>query len=157
MLGWLLPCISIYQLWVYTCPFPPEPPSHLPPHLSPLVRHKAPACAVWCLYVPAAYSEFPLASCCTHGNVCLRAPSQLVPPSPSPLCPLVCSPCLRLHCGPAYRIINTVCLDSLTCSYPYFLLIAFLLPSKNTASMRAKFSSVLHTDISQTLEIEPGS
>ena len=41
MLCWSLPYINMNQPQVYICLLPPEPPSHLPPHPTPLGGHRA--------------------------------------------------------------------------------------------------------------------
>ena len=45
MLCWFLPYNNVNQLLVYICPLPLEPPSHLPPHPTPLGCHRAPCWA----------------------------------------------------------------------------------------------------------------
>ena len=88
MLCWFLPYININQSWVYICPLPLEPLSHLPP-IPPLqvTEHG--------FELPESYSKFPLAICFTYGSGCVSMLlSPFVPPSPSPLCLQACSPCL---------------------------------------------------------------
>ena len=41
MLCWFLPYNNVNQPQVYLCPLPLEPPSHLPPHPTPLGCHRA--------------------------------------------------------------------------------------------------------------------
>ena len=89
------------QPWVYICLLPLKPPSHLPPHPTPLGCHRAPR-----FELPASYSTFPLAVSLTYGDVCVSMLlSQFIPPSPSPTvsislfclsaCPLL--PCKEVH------------------------------------------------------------
>jgi len=42
MLCWFLSYINMDQPQVYMCALPLEPPSHLPPHSTPLGCHRAP-------------------------------------------------------------------------------------------------------------------
>ena len=42
ILCWFLPYSDMNQPWVYKCPLPFEPLSHLPPHPTPLSCQKAP-------------------------------------------------------------------------------------------------------------------
>ena len=70
--------ISVNQPRVYMCPLRFEPPSHLPPHLTPL------GCLERQVELPALYSIFLLAICFTYGNLCVSMLlSQFVPASPS--------------------------------------------------------------------------
>ena len=41
LLCWFLPSIDMSQAQGHICPHPPEPPSHLLPHPTPLGRHRA--------------------------------------------------------------------------------------------------------------------
>ena len=88
----------------YICPLPLEPPSHLPPHPTPLGYHRA-------LDLSSLHDRlnFNWLSNFTYGNVYVSMLlSQFVPPFPSPPCPQVCSLCLWLHCCPASRFMGTI-------------------------------------------------
>ena len=91
---WFLQYISMNQPYVFICPLCLEPPSHLPPHLTPLCCHRAPY----------------LSSLCHMGNSCQLAINilhvvmymfQCYSPNSSrllhTLCPQVCSLCLHFH------------------------------------------------------------
>ena len=93
------------QPQVYKCTPHFEPPSHLPPHLTPL------GCLEHWVELPALYSKFLLALCFTYGNLCV---STLLSPT---LSPQVCSLRLHLHCCPADGFISTVFLDSIHMHY----------------------------------------
>ena len=82
-----MPCITMSQPWVYTCPFPLEPPSHLPPHPTPFSVTEQQA------ELPASYSKFPLTVLHMAMHVFPRHslnPSHCLLPRP---CPRVCSLC----------------------------------------------------------------
>ena len=80
------------------------PPSWTSPLPSPPGCHRALGWSSLC------YSNFPVAICCTYGNVYVSMLlSQFVPPSPSPICPQVCS--LSLYSWPTNRFISMIFLD----------------------------------------------
>ena len=109
ILWWFLPYINMKWPELYICPLPPESPSCLPPHPTPLGCHKPLGFGF-----PVSYSKFPLAVYFTYGHVYVSMLlSQIIPPSPSPLCPKVCSSCLHLLCFPTSSIIGTTFLDSI--------------------------------------------
>ena len=80
ILCWFLPYINMNQSQIYIYPLPFEPPSHLPPHPTPLGCHRA--LGLRSLHHRAnshRLSNFP------YGNVYVSMlPSQFAPPSPSP-------------------------------------------------------------------------
>ena len=80
--------------YVYICPFPPEPPSHLP-HPSKSSQHRAEP--------PVLYGSIPLVIYLTHGCVYISVLlSQLAPPL---LPPLVHKPVLYICASiPALQI-----------------------------------------------------
>ena len=95
------------QPLVHTCPLPPEPPFHLPPHTA-LQPVREPL-----FEFPESYSKFPLAIYFTYGNINLHVTlsTHLTHFSPT-LCPQVCSLCLFLCC-PENKFISTIFLDSI--------------------------------------------
>ena len=86
---------------VYTWSFPHEPPSHFPPHPTPLHCHTAPG-----LSSLHQNRKFPLALYFTFSNVYVSMLlSPFIPFSLLPLCPQqVCSLCLCFYCFPAYML-----------------------------------------------------
>jgi len=58
--------LSMNQPQVYTYPLPFKPPSHLPPHPTPLGWYRAPVWVSW------AIQQFLVAIYFTHGNVSFR-------------------------------------------------------------------------------------
>ena len=104
LMGWFLPCINMNQPRVYTCPLPPEPPSHRTPHPTPLGCHRAPGSdslrhAANPRWLPGVHMVMHLFQRC-----CLSPSNPLLPS----LCPHVSSPCPSLHCCPACRFISTI-------------------------------------------------
>ena len=86
----------------------PEPPSHLSLHTISLGHPSAPAPSI--LY-PASNLDWWFIS---YMILYVSIPfSQIIPPSPSPQSPKVCSVYLRLFCCLAYRVIITICLNSI--------------------------------------------
>ena len=78
ILCWFLPHINMNQPQVYICRLPLEPPSHLPPHPTPLCCHTALGWAPW------GTQQVSLAICVTYGHAYVSMPLfQFVPPSPS--------------------------------------------------------------------------
>ena len=75
VLCWFLPYISMGQPQVYTCPLPLEPPSHLPPHPTPLGGHSAPG------WAPCTLQQLPT-GCPFHtwGCMCFLATLSLSRP-----------------------------------------------------------------------------
>ena len=101
ILCWFLPYINMDQPWVYMWLLPREPPSHLPPHPTPLDCYRA---TVW---VPWSHCTFPLALYFTYVSLwfhaslhsshlllptCLPVSISLFPMSASPLLP-----CKEIH------------------------------------------------------------
>ena len=71
---------AIHQHESATGPLPHEPPSHLPPHHTPLVCHRALGGA------PCITQHILMATYFTHGHVFVSMlHSQFVPPSPFPV------------------------------------------------------------------------
>ena len=92
---WFLQYISMNHPYVYMCPLPLEPPSHLPPHPTPLRSHRAPYLSSLC----HTTNSHQLAINILHVVMYMF---QQYPPNSSrlllpPLCSQVCSRCLRFH------------------------------------------------------------
>ena len=86
------------------CP-PFEPPSHLPPHPTPLWWYSAPVRVSWDIH------KFPLAICVTYGNVSFHGTLSIqltLPPST-----YVYSLCLFFLCCPVSKFFSTIFLDSI--------------------------------------------
>ena len=100
MLCWFLPHINVNQPQAYACPATLDPPSHLPPHPTPLGCHKA---LCWSRLCPTANSHW--LSVLHTGMSPSQWYSQFTPPSPSPLCAQVCALCLSpgLLCNEGHR------------------------------------------------------
>ena len=72
--------INMNQPQIYVCPLPPEPPSSLPAHPTPLRCHRA-----LDLSSLHQYREFPLAVYFTYGNVYVSMLlSRFISPFPFP-------------------------------------------------------------------------
>ena len=95
ILCWFLPYINMNQPQVYMCPLPPEPPSRLLPHHTPLGCHER-----WA-ELSVSHSKFPLLVCFTYGDVYVSIlsvrPSISFPPTVSVLC--VCVSIAALQMG----------------------------------------------------------
>ena len=109
MLCQFLPLVDMSQPQVYIYPLPLEPPSHLPPHLTPLGCHRAPGLSFldhttnshWLSILHMVMYMFQ----CYSLNL-----SLLLLPT---LCSQVSSLCLHLHCCLPNRFIGTFFLDSI--------------------------------------------
>ena len=99
----------INQPQVYICPLPPEYPSHLPLHPTPLGCHRAPSLSS--LHHAANFHWLPHLHMVIYMSQCYSF-SLWVSLLPL-LCPQICSLCLHLHCCPANRFISTAFLDSI--------------------------------------------
>ena len=92
-------------------PLPLKPPSHLPPHSTPLGHHRAPGWAPCIIRQLPTGCLFYIRYCiCFHAalNSCRTLLTQL--------CLQLCCSCLSLHCCPANRFISIIFLDS-TCMW----------------------------------------
>ena len=111
-------------IWIYTCPLPFEPPSHLPPHTNPLGCHRASDLSS--KLHAANFLRLSILHMMMHVFQCyslkLSRPrhdwSYLAAAAPSLTVPKVCSLCLPLLCCPAnkiiihiYALIYTICLS----------------------------------------------
>ena len=109
ILWWFLPYNNVNWPHVHICLLPLEPPSHRPPHPTPLCYHRASA---WgslhhtanCHWLSVLHIVMYMFQCYS-----LPSPHPLFPP----LCPKVCSSCLHFLCCSASRIISTIFLDSI--------------------------------------------
>ena len=66
----------------YTCPLPPEPPSHLPPRLTPLGHHRAPGWAPWAVLKLTISCLFSTRSCIYFDAALSIRPSLFFPCCP---------------------------------------------------------------------------
>ena len=133
------PYININWPQVYMCSSHPETPSDIPPHPIPLGCPRALDLGTllhasnlqfsslqflsrvqlfatpWTAAPQASLSiELALVICLAYGNVHVSMPfSQIIPPLPSPLSLKICNLHLCLLCSPAFRIINTIFLNSI--------------------------------------------
>ena len=118
--------INKNEPWVHSCPHPPDPPSHLPPHpnLQPVTESL--------FEFPKSYGKFPWAIYFTYGIVNFHVTPSHISPSPSSptRMSMVCSLCLFLHCCPENKFISTIFLDSIYMSlYSIYLSLSDLLHS----------------------------
>ena len=104
ILCWFLPHINMNQLYVYICPLPLEPLSHLPPHPTPLGCHRAPG------LISCVLQQIPILHLLMYMFQCY---SPVRPTLSFPSCVTSCCLCLCLHCCPANRLICTIFLGSI--------------------------------------------
>ena len=74
------PTVNINQPEVYICPLPPEPPSHLPTHATPLGCHRASDLSS---LHHTTHFPWPSNFTCSNAYVAMLL-SQFIPPYPSP-------------------------------------------------------------------------
>ena len=109
---------DIHQPYIYICPLPLKPSSHLPPYPIPLGYHRAPTLGSLCHtanshWVSTLHVVVYMFQCYS------LKPSHLLS---HPLGPKVCSLCLYLWCCHADKFIITIFLDSIyMCFYTVFV------------------------------------
>ena len=112
------------QPQVYICPLHPEPPSHLPPHSTLLVSHRAPDLSF--LHHTANFHWLSILIMVIYVSPCYSLNSSH--PLLALLCPQASSLCLHLHCCPANRLISIIFLDSIYMHY-YMIFVSLFLTS----------------------------
>ena len=92
---WFLQYISMNHPYVYICSLPLEPPSHLPPHPTPLCCHRASYLSSLFRTANSHQLAINILHVVMYMFQCysLNSSRLLLPP----LCSQVCSLCLRLH------------------------------------------------------------
>ena len=118
LIGALQYCVGFCHtsIWIshkYRVPslskLPPKPPSHFPPHPTPLGCHRAPDWSS--LHHAANFHVLYILQMVIYTFPCYSSNSShhFLPP----LCPQVCSQCLCFHCCPTNRLISTIFLEPL--------------------------------------------